>query len=67
LYEDFVDNYPDYGPRSRMTVSRQKFWKWIVSYAMYTSSRAPEEGRDMIGKWLVFKPKEVQYDDGVDQ
>jgi hypothetical protein len=67
LYEDFVDNYPDYGPRSRMTVSRQKFWKWIVSYAMYTSSRAPEEGRDMIGKWLVLKPKEVQYDDGVDQ
>jgi hypothetical protein len=67
LYEDFIDNYPDYGPRSRMTVSRQKFWKWIVSYAMYTSSRAPEEGRDMIGKWLVFKPKEVQYDDGVDQ
>jgi SOS response regulatory protein OraA/RecX len=25
LYEDFVDNYPDYGPRSKMTVSRQKF------------------------------------------
>lgn len=67
LYEDFVDNYPDYGPRSRMTVSRQKFFKWIISYAMFTSGRMPEEGRDMIGKWLVLKPKEVQYDDGVDQ
>ena len=67
LYEDFVDNYPDYGPRSRMTVSRQKFWKWIMSYSMFTSGSMPEEGRDMIGKWLVLKPKEVQHDDGVDQ
>lgn len=67
LYEDFVDNYPDYGPRSRMTVSRQKFWKWIISYAVFTSGSMPEEGRDMIGKWLVLKPKEVQHDDGVDQ
>ena len=67
LYEDFVDNYPDYGPRSRMTVSRQKFWKWIISYAVFTSGNMPEEGRDMIGKWLVLKPKEVQHDDGVDQ
>jgi len=66
LYEDFVDNYPDYGPRSKMTVSRQKFWKWIVSYAMFVSSRMPEEGRDMIGKWLILKPKEVQDDDGTD-
>ena len=66
LYEDFVDNYPDYGPRSKMTVSRQKFWKWIVSYAMFVSSRMPEEGRDMIGKWLILKPKEVQDDDGID-
>jgi hypothetical protein len=67
LYEDFIDNYPDYGPRSRMTVSRQKFWKWIISYAVFTSGNMPEEGRDMIGKWLVLKPKEVQHDDGVDQ
>jgi hypothetical protein len=66
LYEDFVDNYPDYGPRSKMTVSRQKFWKWIVSYSMFVSSRMPEEGRDMIGKWLILKPKEVQDDDGTD-
>jgi len=66
LYEDFVDNYPDYGPRSKMTVSRQKFWKWIVSYAMFVSSRMPEEGRDMIGKWLILKPREVQDDDGTD-
>ena len=64
LYSDFVDNYPDYGPRSRMTVSRQKFAKWVYSYAVFKSSSMPEEGRDMAGKWLVIKKKEVKNDEG---
>jgi hypothetical protein len=66
LYSDFVDNYPDYGPRSRMTVSRQKFSKWVYSYAVFKSSSMPEEGRDMAGKWLIIKKKEVKNDDGTD-
>ncbi len=66
LYSDFVDNYPDYGPRSRMTVSRQKFAKWVYSYAVFKSSSMPEEGRDMAGKWLVIKKKEVKNDEGTD-
>jgi hypothetical protein len=66
LYSDFVDNYPDYGPRSRMTVSRQKFAKWVYSYAVFKSSSMPEEGRDMAGKWLIIKKKEVKNDDGTD-
>ena len=66
LYSDFVDNYPDYGPRSRMTVSRQKFAKWVYSYAVFKSSSMPEEGRDMAGKWLIIKRKEVKNDDGTD-
>ncbi len=66
LYSDFVDNYPDYGPRSRMTVSRQKFAKWVYSYAVFKSSSMPEEGRDMAGKWLIIKKKEVKNDEGTD-
>ena len=66
LYSDFVDNYPDYGPRSRMTVSRQKFAKWVYSYAVFKSSSMPEEGRDMAGKWLIIKKKEVKNDEGPD-
>lgn len=66
LYSDFVDNYPDYGPRSKMTVSRQKFAKWVYSYAVFKSSSMPEEGRDMAGKWLVIKKKEVKNDEGTD-
>ena len=66
LYSDFVDNYPDYGPRSRMTVSSQKFAKWVYSYAVFKSSSMPEEGRDMAGKWLIIKKKEVKNDEGTD-
>jgi hypothetical protein len=63
LYSDFVDNYPDYGPRSKMTVSRQKFSKWINAYAIYKSNHLPEEGRDMIGKWILIKQKDNANDD----
>ena len=66
LYSDFVDNYPDYGPRSKMTVSRQKFSKWVYSYAVFKSSSMPEEGRDMAGKWIIIRQKEVKDDEGVD-
>lgn len=63
LYADFIDNYPDYGPRSKMTVSRQKFSKWVYSYAVFKSSSMPDEGRDMAGKWIVIKVKEAPSDE----
>lgn len=63
LYSDFIDNYPDYGPRSKMTVSRQKFSKWINAYSVYKSNYMPEEGRDMLGKWILIKQKDNTNDD----
>jgi hypothetical protein len=66
LYSDFVDNYPDYGPRSKMTVSRQKFSKWVYAYAVFKSSSMPEEGRDMAGKWIIIRQREVKDDDATD-
>ena len=59
LYSDFVDNYPDYGPRSKMTVSRQRFFKWVVAYGVFKTGFIPEEGRDMIGKWIIIRYKEA--------
>ena len=66
LYSDFVDNYPDYGPRSKMTVSRQKFSKWVYAYAVFKSSAMPEEGRDMAGKWIIIRVKEATNDEQLD-
>ena len=32
MYFDFINEYPDYGPKSKMTISRQRFYKWITAY-----------------------------------
>jgi len=58
LYYAFVDEYPDYGPKSRMTISRTKFYKWLVSYAIYKEGVMPEEGRDLHGRWIIIRKKQ---------
>ena len=54
LYMDFVNEYPDYGPKAKMTVSRIRFGKWLVSYSVYKYDCNPLEGKDMMGKWIKF-------------
>jgi hypothetical protein len=61
LYHDFISEYPDYGPKAKMTISRTKFYKWLVSYAIYKEGVIPEEGRDLTGRWIIIhKKKEVE-------
>ena len=65
LYLEFIEEYPDYGPKAKMTISRTKFYKWLVSYAMFKEGIAPEEGRDAQGRWIRMRSKkelEVQTD-----
>jgi len=57
LYFAFVEEYPDYGPKSRMTISRTRFYKWLVSYAMFKEGIMPEEGRDQSGRWIIIRKK----------
>jgi len=58
LYYEFISEYPDYGPKSRMTISRTKFYKWLVSYGLFKYGIIPEEGRDFGGRWICFKTNE---------
>ena len=58
LYYNFIEEYPDYSPRGRMSISRTKFYKWLVSYAIYKENTMPEEGRDMQGRWIIIKRKQ---------
>jgi len=58
LYNDFVSEYPDYGPKAKMTISRTKFYKWLISYAIFKEGIMPEEGRDQIGRWIIIKTKQ---------
>ena len=58
LYFVFTEDYPDYGPKSKMTISRQRFNKWLVSYSQYKYKCQPLEGRDQGGKWIEFVSKD---------
>jgi|TARA_R110002153_G_scaffold4195_5_gene20154 hypothetical protein len=64
LYFDFINEYPDYGPKAKMTISRTRFYKWLISYSRYISQGFnPEEGRDTAGRWfriLTTKDIEIQ-------
>ena len=57
VYYEFIQEYPDYAPKSRMSISRMRFYQWLVSYALYTTGVQPQEGRDAQGKWMMIRPK----------
>jgi DNA-binding transcriptional MerR regulator len=57
LYSNFVDEYPDYGPRGRMSVSRTKFYKWLIAYGIYKEGVMPQEDRDQQGRWIIIRSK----------
>jgi len=57
LYYEFIEEYPDYSPKAKMTISRNKFYKWLVAYSMYKYECPPDEGRDVDGRWIRFRNK----------
>ena len=63
LYANFVDEYPDYGPRGRMSVSRTKFYKWLIAYGIYKEGTMPQEDRDQQGRWIIIKSKSEGLDE----
>jgi hypothetical protein len=58
LHLNFIEEYPDYGPRGKMSISRTKFYRWLVSYSLYKEGVQPEEGRDQAGRWIIIKKKQ---------
>ena len=60
LYLEFISEYPDYGPKAKMTISRTRFYKWLVSYAIHLTGNKPEEGRDPVGRWIRIIPRDLQ-------
>jgi len=58
MYFDFINEYPDYGPKSKMTISRQRFYKWLYAYCVYKTGEPPIEGKDMIGRWFMMEEKD---------
>jgi hypothetical protein len=60
LYYEFISEYPDYGPKAKMTISRTKFYKWLISYGIFKENSVPEEGRDLTGRWIIIHKKKEQ-------
>ena len=60
LYQKFVDEYPDYGPKAKLTISRTKFYQWMNSYSLFKFGRLPEEGRDSRGRWVAFREDKIE-------
>jgi hypothetical protein len=63
MYFDFINEYPDYGPKSKMTISRQRFYKWLHAYCVYKTGAPPIEGKDMIGRWFMMEEEEEEDND----
>jgi len=53
-YYDFISEYPDYAPKSKMTISRTKFNKWMVAYGKYIAGTSIKEGRNAQGKYIMI-------------
>lgn len=58
LYFNFIEEYPDYGPKAKMSVTRQRFHKWLEAYSQYKYTCPPQTGRDNQGKWMEFVRKD---------
>ena len=54
LYNEFVEEYPDYAQRGKMSLSRTKFYKWLVAYGKHKFEATPLEGREAEGRWIQF-------------
>lgn len=65
LYSNFIDEYPDYGPRGRMSISRTKFYKWLIAYAVYKEGTMPEEDRDQVGRWIIIRSKPESFQEQI--
>tara|TARA_R110000851_G_scaffold14161_4_gene48159 strand:- start:8995 stop:9216 length:222 start_codon:yes stop_codon:yes gene_type:complete len=35
LYFDFISEYPYYAPMAKMTISRARFYRWLVAYRTF--------------------------------
>jgi hypothetical protein len=55
IYNSFTEEYPDYGVRGRMSISRTRFYQWIAAYSLFVTGVQPEEGRDAVGRWFIIK------------
>lgn len=55
LYNDFIQENPDFAPKAKMTISRALFYKWLSYFGAFKNGVDIVEGRDNMGRWIMFK------------
>ena len=55
LYTDFIEDNPDFAPKSRFTVSRIKFYQWIKAFCLFYYKADAQEGKDLGGRFFYFE------------
>ena len=56
-YNYFIIDYPDYGPRAKLSISRTCFYRWLTAYAVFLTGVTPSKGRDKFGQWMIIHTK----------
>tara|TARA_R100001510_G_C7654188_1_gene212810 strand:- start:34 stop:2388 length:2355 start_codon:yes stop_codon:yes gene_type:complete len=63
LFNNFIEEYPDYGPYGKFKVSHSKFYKWLDSYGKFKYDSKPIITRKSNGKMVEFielEPEQVK-------
>ena len=69
LYADFIQENTDYGPRGKMSISKTKFYRWLIAYGLFLTGRSPEQSKSSQGKTIMFideTQEENQKADAID-
>ena len=55
LYNKFIDEYPDYAPKAKMTISRTRFYKWLKSFSSFNTNKTLEEEQKDQQFWTITR------------
>lgn len=63
LYMDFINDNPDFAPKSKNAVSRIEFYKWLNYFGQFKEGVEVVENRSNQGRWIMFKTKNYEEKD----
>jgi len=60
IFNDFVEDYPDYAPRAKRALSRNFFIQWLMIWGEYEYGGESERDRGTNGIWVQFNVKKKE-------
>ena len=61
LYNSFIADNPDFGPRAKMSITLNKFYAWLDAFGVYSTGVPASSGRDGRGRWIEFTLVEKEF------